>query len=103
MDRTRKATREGNEITLQHKSQREASLTEEMIEEKLAQLQASIEWSRQTPGGTATLQQRVKLFGECKRVEGETSGQFYAKLRRWFDRDLPPAKSPRHPPRQSDC
>jgi len=99
MDRTRKATREGNEITLQHKSQREASLTEEMIEEKLAQLQASIEQL----SGTAELQQRVKLFGDCKRIEGETSGQFYEKLRRWFNRDLPPAKSPRHPPRQSDC
>jgi hypothetical protein len=99
MDRTRKATREGNEITLQHKSQREASLTEEMIEEKLAQLQTSIEQL----SGTALLQQRVKLFGECKRIEGETSGQYYQKLRRWLEQDLPPAKSPRHPPRQSDC
>ncbi len=96
MDRGRKATREGNEITLQHKSQREASLTEEMIEEKLAQLQASIE----KLSGTTELQQRVKIFGECKRIEGETSGEFYQKLRRWFERDLPPAKSPRHPPRQ---
>jgi len=99
MDRSRKATREGNEITLQHKSQREASLTEEMIEAKLAQLQESIE----KLSGTAELQQRVKNFGECKRIDGETSGEFYEKLRRWFDRDLPPAKSPRHPPRQSDC
>ena len=101
MDRSRKATREANEITLQHKSQREASLTEEMIEEKLAQLQASIEQLRQTPTGTAVLQQRVKAFGECKRIEGETSGEFYEKLRRWLDRDIPPAKSPRHPPRQT--
>jgi hypothetical protein len=97
MDRTRKATREGNEITLQHKSQREASLTEEMIEEKLAQLQESIK----KLSGTAELQQRVKMFGERKRIEGETSCQFYEKLRRWFDRDLPPAKSPRHPPKQT--
>ena len=98
MDRSRKATREGNEITLQHKSQQDALLTEEMIEEKLAQLKASIEQLR----GAAVLQQRVKLFGECKRIEGETSGEFYEKLRRWFDRDLPPTKSPRHPPRQTD-
>jgi len=97
MDRSRKASREGNEITLQHKSQQDASLTEEMIEEKLAQLQGSIEQL----SGTAELQQRVKLFGECKRIDGETSGQFYEKLRRWFDRDLPKAKSPRHPPRQT--
>jgi hypothetical protein len=97
MDRSRKATRKGNEITLQHKSQREAALTEEMIEEKLAQLQASIEQVR----GIAALQRRVKHFGECQPIEGETSGEFYEKLRHWFDRDLPQAKSPRHPPRQT--
>ena len=97
MDRSRKASRETNEITLQHKSQQDASLTEEMIEEKLAQLQASIEQLR----GTAMFQQRVKIFGECKRTEGETSDQFYEKLRRWLDRDVPQAKSPLHPPRQT--
>jgi hypothetical protein len=97
MDRSRKATREGNEITLQHKSQREAALTEEMIEEKLAQLQASIKQL----SGSAAHQRRVKLFGECRRMEGETSGEFYEKLRRWFDRELPRAKSPRHLPRQT--
>ncbi len=101
MDRSRKANREGNEDTLQHKSQRDALLTEEMIEGKLAQLQASIEQLKQTPEGTAMLQQRVKIFGECKRIESETSGEFYEKLRRWLDRDMPQAKSPRHPPRQT--
>lgn len=97
MDRSRKATREGNEITLQHKSQQEALLTAEMIEARLAQLQASIEKMR----GTEELRQRVKHFGECKRIKGETSGEFYQKLRRWFERDLPQAKSPLHPPRQN--
>ena len=101
MDRSRKANREGNEITLQHKSQQDVSLTEEMIEGKLAQLQASIEELKQTPSGTAMLQERVKLFGECKRIEGDTSGQFYEKLRRWLDRDIPQTKSPRHRPRQT--
>jgi hypothetical protein len=97
MDRSRKATRESNESTLQHKSQQDASLTEEMIEDKLAQLQASIDELRQT----AVYQQRVKIFGECKRIEGETSGEFYEKLRRWLDREMPQTKSPRHPPRQT--
>ena len=100
MDRSRKATREGNEITLQHKSEKEALLIEGLIEEKLAQLQASIEQLKQTPEGTADLQRRVKAFGECQRIEGETSGQFYDKLRRWLDRDIPLTKSPLHPPRQ---
>lgn len=101
MDRSRKANREGHEITLQHKTKRELFLDQELVEEKLAQLQASIEQLKRTPNGTAVLQQRVKKFGECKRIEGETSGQFYEKLRRWLDRDMPQTRSPRHPPRQS--
>jgi hypothetical protein len=51
MDRSRKATREGNEVTLQHTSPKEALLIEELVEEKLAQLQASIEQLKQTPEG----------------------------------------------------
>ena len=100
MDRSRKATREGNEITLQHVSPKEALLIEEMVEEKLAQLQASIEQLKQTPEGIAELQGRLKAFGECSRIEGETSGQFYDKLRRWLERDIPLTKLPLHPPRQ---
>ncbi len=100
MDRSRKANREGNEVTLQHKSRKEASLIEELVEENLAQLQASMEQLKQTPEGTAELQRRVKAFGECQRIEGETSGQFYDKLRRWLDREIPHTKSPLHPPRQ---
>ena len=72
MDRSRKATREGNEVTLQHKSRKEALLVEELAEANLAQLQASIERLKQTPEGTAELQRRVKAFGECERIEGET-------------------------------
>ena len=100
MDRSRKANREGNEGTLQHKSQKEASLIEELVEENLAQLQASIEQLKQTPEGIVELQRRAKAFGECKRIEGETSDQFYDKLRRWLEREIPQTKSPLHPPRQ---
>ena len=100
MDRSRKANREGNEVTLQHKSRKEASRIEEMVEANLVQLQASIEQLKQTPAGTAELQRRVKAFGECRRIEGETSGQFHDKLRRWLNRKIPQTKSPRHPPRQ---
>ena len=101
MDRSRKANREGNEVTLQHKSPREALLAEELIEERLAQLQAMIDQLKQSPNGTAMLQVRVRLFGECKRIEGETSDQFYARLRHWMDRDMPQTKSPLHAPRQT--
>ena len=55
----------------------------------------------QAPSGAAELQRRKKLFGECKRIEDETSGQFYARLRRWLDRDISQTKSPLHAPRQT--
>ena len=100
MDRTRKATREGNEVTLQHQSRNESSLIEALVEEKLGELQASIEQLKQTPDGLTELQRRVKAFGECQRIEGETSAQFYDKLRRWMDREVLPTKSPLHPLRQ---
>ncbi len=96
MDRSRKATREGNEVTLQHMSPKEALLIEDVVEEELAHLQASIEQLK----GTAELQRRIKAFGECQRTEDETTGQFYDKLRRWLERDIPLTKSPLHPPRQ---
>ena len=73
---------------------------EELVEEKLAELQASLEQLKQTPAGMAELKRRAKAFGECTRIEGETSTQFYAKLRRWLDREIPQTKSPLHPPRQ---
>lgn len=100
MDRSRKATRAGNEVTLQHKSPKEALLIEELVEDKLAQLQASIEQLKQTPEGTAELQRRIKAFGECQRIEGQTSGQYYEQVRRWLYREIPQTKSPLHRPRQ---
>ena len=100
MDRSRKANREGNEVTLQHKSRKEALLIEKLVEEKLAELQASMEQLKQTPEGMAELKRRVKVFGECQRIEDETPGQFYDKLRRWLEREIPQTKSPLHPPRQ---
>ena len=100
MDRSRKATREGNELTLQHVSSQEALLIQELVEEQLFQLQASLEQLKQSPAGAAELARRVKAFGECRRIEGETSGQFYDKLRRWLEREMPVTKSPLHPPWQ---
>jgi hypothetical protein len=101
MDQSRKANREDNEITLQYKSRQETRLIEELNEDKLTQLLAFISQSEQTPLGAAGLQRRKQLFGECKRIEGETSGQFYARLRHWLDRDMPQTKSPLHAPRQT--
>ena len=101
MDTSRKANRQANEITLQYKSQRERTLDEELAEEKLVQLLAVISQLDQSPSGAAELQRRRKLFGVCERIEGETSGQFYARLRHWLDRDMPQTKSPLHAPRQT--
>jgi hypothetical protein len=101
VDKTRKANRGDNEITLQYKSRRETLLDEELSEDKLTQLLAYISQLDQTPTGAAELQRRRELFGECKRIEGDTSGQFYARLHHWLDREIPQTKSPLHAPRQS--
>jgi hypothetical protein len=101
MDTSRKANREDHEITLQYKSRQEALLVEELNQDKLTQLQAFVSRLEQTPPGAVELQRRIKLFGECHRIEGETSGQFYARLRHWLDRDVPQTKLPLHPPRQT--
>ena len=102
MDNSRKATREDNEKTLQYKSRQETLLDEELIEDRLTQLLVSISQLDKTPSGADELQRRTKLFGECKRIEGETSAQFYTRLRHWLDRDIPQTKSPLHAPRQID-
>jgi hypothetical protein len=101
MDITRKAIREGQELTLQFRSRQEALLGEELIEDKLAQLLEFVGKLEQTPDGAAEIQRRVKLFGKCKRREGETSTEFYPKLRHWLDRDNARTKSPRHALRQT--
>ena len=101
MDTSRKSNRENHEITLQYKSRQENLLAAELVEEKLEQLLEFISKLEQTLSGAAELQRRSKLFGECKRIEGETSDQFYARLRHWMDRDMPQTKSPLHAPRQT--
>ena len=100
MDHSRKANREGNEKTLQYKSRQETLLDDEFTEDKLMELLASIGQLDQTPSGADDLQRRTKLFGECNRIEGETTGQLYARLRHWLDREIPQTKSPLHAPRQ---
>ena len=101
MDISRKANREAHEITLQYRSRREAMAEEELAEDNLTQLLAFISHLDETPPGAAELQRRRKLLDECKRIEGETSGQFYARLRRWLDKDISQTKSPLHSPRQA--
>jgi hypothetical protein len=101
MDRSRKENREGHEKTFQYKSRQVGLLDDELIEDKLTQLLAFVGEMEKTPAGTAEIQRRVKLFGECKRGEGETSAEFYAKLHHWLHRDIAQTKSPLHPPRQT--
>ena len=102
MDVRRKANREDHEITLQYKTRREAMLVDELNEDRLTQLLAFIDRLQQTPPGSAELRHRTKVFGECKRVAGETTIGYYGKLRHWLDRDLPQAKSRRRRPRLAD-
>ena len=100
MDRRRKANREDDEVTLQHKSRPEQLRIEVLVEENLARLQAAIEQLSLSPEGALLLKRRIKFFGECARIEGETTVQFYEKLRNWFNLDVPLTNAPRHPPRQ---
>jgi len=101
MDPSRKANREADEITLQYQSPEDHRLVDELNEDKLKQLLTFVGQLERTPPGAAELQRRIKLFGQCKRGENETSGQFCARLRHWLDRSLPNTKSPLHAPRQT--
>jgi hypothetical protein len=101
LDSSRKANRESHEITRQYQSRQELLDIGELNEDKLRNLLAFISHLEQTPPGATELKKRTTLFGKCKRIEGETSGQFHGRLRHWLDRDIPGTKSPRHPPRQT--
>jgi len=101
MDTGRKANREANETTLQYKTRHDALLVEELNDDKLRRLLEFVSRLEKTPPGAAELQRRNKLFGECKRIEGETSGEFFARLRHWLDKSITPKKPRRHASRQA--
>jgi len=102
MEITRKAIREAQEANQRFRSRQETLLDWELIDEKLTHLLAFIGHLKQTPIGTVEIQSRVKRFGRCERSKGETSAEFYPKLRHWLDRDVPRTKPPRHKPRQNE-
>ncbi len=102
MDRSRKANRKVNEVTLHHRSANDASRIEELAEERLRQLLAERERLKKTSSGLAQLRRRSKAFGECRRLDEEPTAQFYDRLRHWLERPIPPTKSPLHRPRQND-
>jgi hypothetical protein len=102
VDRTRKASREANEITLHHRTKGESLGLEEIALEKLIALQKRIEQAMQTPHGKADLARRIKSFGECTRGDQETTTQYYDRLRHWLTLTIPQTKAPLHPPRQND-
>ena len=95
MDISQKAIREGRESILQLQTKQRTLSVKELNEEKLGNLLAFISQLGQTPPGAAELQRRTSLFGECNRLEGETSGLYHGRLRHWLDREMPQAKSPR--------
>ncbi len=102
MDRTRKATREGNEATLHHRTESDALRIAEIVAEKLVALEALIEQLKQAPARAAELARRIKTFGECRRSDEETTTEFYDKLRHWLELTIPQTKLPLHPPRQTN-
>ncbi len=102
MDGSQSKSRECHETILQYRSRQEALLDQELIEDKLTQRLEFIGELEQTRTGTAQLQRRAKLFGECKRGDSETSAEFYDKLHDWLERKLPPQESLLHPRRGTD-
>lgn len=99
MHNSPKAAREAREIALHYRVWKKGLLAEELLEEKLSRLLEFIGKLEETPAGSAELKHRIKLFGKCRRINGETSGQFYGKLRHWLDRDMPRQIAPRNPER----
>lgn len=76
---------------------------QDLTEEKLAQLLEFIGELQQHPEGAAELKLRINRYGKCDRMEGETTAQFYGRLRSWLDKDLPLTKSSRHAPSENGC
>lgn len=96
MHTNRKLRTEALEATLQLKSWQETLSEKDLIEEKLVHLQVFIGHLAHTDQGLAEIERRTRCFGQCKRIDGETSGQFYGRLRHWLDRDMPQTNSPLH-------
>ena len=101
MNPKQNAKREGHEATLQYRTHQETLGVEERYEERLAQLHSYIRQLKRTPPGAVEFERRIKVFGECNRVDNEPTNQFYGRLRHWLDRDMPLAKARLHPPRHS--
>lgn len=83
-----KAKREQMEDVQQFWTQQGSLSPQDQAEMKLEQLQAFICQLSHGPGGQAELKRRFERFGDCKRIPGEFTLQFYGRLRRWLDRDI---------------
>jgi len=96
MDMTRKAHREAQDAIRRYGDRQKSLLDWQVAEEKLTQLLAFIGQLERTPAGSIEIESRVQRFGGCDRRDGESSAEFYSKLRHWLDRDLPRSKSRPH-------
>lgn len=94
MTTSRKADRDGQEISRQFQRRQERLSREELDDFKLTHLLEFIEQLEQTSVGQTDLRRRTRLFGECVRLEGESTAQFHGRLRFWLDRNLPQTESP---------
>ena len=88
MNPTCKSNLEHLEEVQQYWTQQRNLSPKDQIESKLAHLQMFIQQLGQETSGKAELKRRVELFGDCKRMPGEITPQFFARLRRWLDRDI---------------
>ena len=88
MTPTRTTKADNIEIVLQGRIRQGHLTADDLIKEKLADLQAFICHLAQTPNGKVDLQRRVQVLGKCLQVREETDRHFYGRLRLWLDRDV---------------
>ena len=88
MTPTRSTKAENIETVVQGRNRQRDLPADDLIKEKLADLQAFICHLAQTPNGKVDLQRRVQVLGKCLPARGESDRQFYGKLRLWLDRDV---------------
>ena len=88
MNPTRQSKQDDLKAVLQHRAWQAELGPDELIAERLVQLQAFISQLADTPHGREEIRRRIERFGECTRRDDETANQFHGRLRRWLDRDL---------------
>lgn len=84
-----RATKANDLATIHDWKVRQEDLSaEQLVQERLANLQNFVARLAQTPEGKIDLCRRIQRYGECLRAAGECDRLYYGRLRTWLDRSL---------------